>query len=97
MIHVISLVQEGGVEGRVLFFSWECLESLAEAWVNSGCWVRGTNYNCPGIRGVLVKTLAPCKKSYYQPRQHIKKQRHYFASKDLSSQSYGFSSSHVEM
>ena len=32
-----------------------------------------------------------------QPRQHIKKQRHYFAKKDLSSQSYGFSSSHVQM
>ena len=30
-----------------------------------------------------------------QPRQHIKKQRHYFADKGLSSQSYGFSSSHV--
>ena len=30
-----------------------------------------------------------------QPRQHIKKQRHYFANKDPSSQSYGFSSSHV--
>ena len=29
------------------------------------------------------------------PRQHIKKQRHYFASKGLSSESYGFSSSHV--
>ena len=29
------------------------------------------------------------------PRQHIKKQRHYFANKGLSSQSYGFSSSHV--
>ena len=39
--------------------------------------------------------LAPWKKSYDQPRQHIKKQRHYFAIKDLSSQSYGFSSSHV--
>jgi len=33
--------------------------------------------------------------SYDQPRQHIKKQRHYFADKDLSSQSYGFSNSHV--
>ena len=32
-----------------------------------------------------------------QPRQHIKKQRHYFAAKGLSSQSYGFSSSHVWM
>ena len=36
-------------------------------------------------------------KSYDQHRQHIKKQRHYFANKGLSSQSYGFSSSHVCM
>ena len=35
------------------------------------------------------------KKSYDQPRQHIKKQRHYFANKCPSSQSYGFSSSHA--
>ena len=41
--------------------------------------------------------LTPWKKSYDQPRQHIKKQRHYFANKDLSSQSYGFSSSPVWM
>ena len=34
---------------------------------------------------------------YHQPREHIKKQRHYFANKDPSSQSYGFSSSHVWM
>ena len=37
----------------------------------------------------------PWKKSYDQPREHIQKQRHYFASKGPSSQSYGFSSSHV--
>ena len=36
-------------------------------------------------------------KSYAQPRQHIKRQRHYFANKGLSSQSYGFSSSNVWM
>ena len=39
--------------------------------------------------------LAPWKKSYGKPRQHIKRQRHYFGDKVLSSQSYGFSSSHV--
>ena len=44
-----------------------------------------------------IKMLAPWKKSYDQPRQHIKKQRHYFANKGPSSQSYGFSSSHVWM
>ena len=43
------------------------------------------------------KTLAPWKQSYDQPRQHIKKQRHYFANKSPSSKSYGFSSSHVWM
>ena len=41
--------------------------------------------------------LAPWKKNYNKPRQHIKKQRHYFANKGPSSQSYGFSSSHVWM
>ena len=41
--------------------------------------------------------LAPWKKSYEQPRQHIKKQRHYFTNKGLSSRSYGFSSSYVWM
>ena len=41
--------------------------------------------------------LTPWKKNYEQPRQHIKKQRHYFANKGLSSQSYGFSSSQIWM
>ena len=41
--------------------------------------------------------LAPWKESYDQTRQHIKKQRHYFANKGPSNQSYGFSSSHVWM
>ena len=43
------------------------------------------------------KMLAPWKKSYDQSRQHIKKKRHYFTNKGPSSQSYGFSSSHVWM
>ena len=41
--------------------------------------------------------LTPWKKSYDQSRQHIKKQRHYFANKGPYSQGYGFSSSHVWM
>ena len=45
----------------------------------------------------MKKTFAPWKKSCDQPRQHIKKQRHYFADKGPSSQSCGFSSSHVWM
>ena len=39
--------------------------------------------------------LAPWKKSYDKPREHIKKQRHYFVNKHPSNQSYGFSSSHI--
>ena len=42
-----------------------------------------------------IKTLVPWRKNYDQPRQHIKKQRHYFANKGPSSQGYGFSSSHI--
>ena len=41
--------------------------------------------------------LTPWKQSYDQPRQHIKKQRHYFANKSPYCQGYGFSSGHVWM
>ena len=44
-----------------------------------------------------IKTLAPWKKSYDKPKQHIKKQRHCFTNTGSSSQSYGFSSGHVWM
>ena len=44
-----------------------------------------------------MKLKAPWKESYDQPRQHIKKQRYYFANKGPSSQGYGFSSAHVWM
>ena len=44
-----------------------------------------------------LKDISSFKESHDQPRQHIKKQRHYFADKGPSSQSYGFSSSYVFM
>ena len=44
-----------------------------------------------------LKTLPPWKKNYDQPRQCIKRQRHYFADQRLYSQSYGFSSGQVWM
>ena len=44
-----------------------------------------------------IKTLTSWKESYDQPRQHIKKQRHYFANKGPSSQGCGFSTGHVWM
>ena len=44
-----------------------------------------------------LKDACSLEENYDQTRQHIKKQRHYFANKSPSSQSYGFSSSHVWM
>ena len=42
-----------------------------------------------------LKMLTPWKKSYDEPRQHIRKQRHFFANKCPTSQNYGFFSSHI--
>ena len=49
------------------------------------------------IAAMKLKDACSLGKNYDQPRQHIKIQRHYFANKGLSSQSYGFSSSHAWM
>ena len=45
----------------------------------------------------IKKTVAPWKKSYDKPKQHIKKQRYHFAEKGPPSQSCGFAHSHVWM
>ena len=57
----------------------------------------GSKITADGDCSHEIKMLALWKKGYDQPRQHIKKQRHYFANKGLSSKSYGFSISHVWM
>ena len=57
----------------------------------------GSKITADGDCSHEIKTLTPWKGSYDQPRQHIKKQRHCFVNKGLSSQGYGFSSSHVRM
>ena len=59
--------------------------------------LRGSKITADGDCSHEIKMLAPWKESYDQPRWHIKEQRHYFANKGPSSQSYGFSSSHVWM
>ena len=51
---------------------------------------------CP-LPAIYLSGINPWKESYDTPRQHIKKQRHRFANKDLSSQNYGFPSSHVQI
>ena len=49
------------------------------------------------IAAMKLKDTYSWKESYDQPRQHIKKQSHYFANKGPSSQGYGFFSGHVQM
>ena len=68
-------------------------------------WGNGEKFYFGGAPKSLQMVTKPMKskdaccleESYDQPRQHIKKQRHYFANKGPSSQSNGFSSSHVWM
>ena len=57
----------------------------------------GSKITADGGCGHEIKTLTPWKKSYDKPIQHIKKQRHCFVDKSPSSQSYGFSSTHIWM
>ena len=57
----------------------------------------GSKITADGDCSHEIKTLTPWKESYDQPRQHIKKQRHYFVNKGASSQGYVFSSSRVWM
>ena len=57
----------------------------------------GSKITADGDCSHEIKTLASWKKSCDKPRYHIKKQRHHFANKGLHGQSYGFSSSHVQM
>ena len=57
----------------------------------------GSRITADGDCSHEIKTLTTWKESYDQPRQHVKKQRHYFANKAPSTQGYGFSSAHVWM
>ena len=73
--------------------SWEIDGETVETVSDFIFW--GSKITADGDCSHEIKTLVPWKKSYDQPRQHIKNQRHYFANKGLSSQGYGFSSGHI--
>ena len=75
--------------------SWEIDGGTVETVADFIFW--GSKITADGDCSHEIKRLTPWKESYDQPRQHLKKQRHYFVNKDLSSQGYGFSSSHVWM
>ena len=64
---------------------------------NSGFLLLGAPKSLQMVTAAMKLRDTPWKESYDQPRQHIKKQRHFFVNKGLSSQGYGFSSGHVWM
>ena len=68
---------------------WETMETVTDFILG------GSKITADGNCSHEIKALAPWKKTYDQPRQHIKKQRYYFADKDPASHTYGFSNSHV--
>ena len=71
---------------------------MGEQWKQCQTLVLGLQNHCRWwLQPGNWKMLTPWKESYDQLRQHIKKQRHYFANNGLSSQGYGFSSSHVRI
>ena len=70
---------------------------MGKQWKQSKTLFWGAPKSLQMIAAMKFKTLTPWKESYDQPRQHIKKQRHYFANKGPSSQGNGFSSGHVWM
>jgi len=82
--------------------SFRIWNSSTNSWGNSGnsgwLYFGGlSNYLRWWLQPWNEKMFTPWKESYDQPRQHIKKQRRYFANKSPSSQNYGFSSGHVWM
>ena len=75
--------------------SWQIDGEIVETVSNFIFW--GSKITADGDYSHEIETLTPWKESYDQPRQLVKKQRHYFANKGPSNQCYDFSSSHVWM
>ena len=88
-------IQKTKIMASVFITSWQIDGETVETVIDFI--LGGSKITADGDCSHEIKTLTPWKESYDQPRQHIKKQRHYFANKGPSSQSYGFSSSHVWM
>ena len=75
--------------------SWEIDGETVETVSDFIFW--GSKITADGDCSHEIKRCLLLERKVDQPRQHIKKQRHYFANKGPSSQGYGFSSGHVWM
>ena len=87
-------IQETKIMASSLITPWQIEGETVKHWLTLFLWA-------PKSLQMVIAAMklkdAYSLESYDQPRQHIKKQRHYFVNKGLSSQGYGFSSSHVWM
>ena len=96
LFNMLSIVHKTKIMASGPITSWEIDGETVETVVDFI--FLGSKITADGDFNHEIKmTFTPQKESYDQPRQHIKKQRHYFANKGPSSQSYGFSSGHVWM
>ena len=85
-------IQKTKIMASGLITSWQIDVETASDFI-----FLGSKITADGDCSHEIKTLTSWKESYDQPRQHIKKQRHYFAKKGPSSQGSGFPSGHVWM
>ena len=88
-------IQKTKIIASSLITSWQIDGERMET--ETGFIFLGLKITADGDCSREIKMLTPRKESYDQLRQHIKKQRHYFANKGPSSQGYGFSCGHVWM
>ena len=82
-------IQKTNIMASGPFTSWQIDGETGETVADFIFW--GSEITADSDCSHEIKTLVPWKKSYHQPRQHIKNQRHYFVNKGLSSQGYVFS------
>ena len=88
-------IQKTKIMASGLITSWE-IDGETEETVADFIFL-GSKITADGNCSHEIKRHLLFGRSYDQPRHHIKRQRHYFTNKGLSSQSYGFSCSHVWM
>ena len=70
---------------------------MGKQWKQWRLYFLGSQITAGGDYSHEIKRWCSLKENYDKPRQHIRKQRHYFINKGLSSRSHDFSSSHVRM
>ena len=89
---ITDLMDTSLSELRELVMDREALRAAIHGVAKSQTWLSNwteLKISADGDWSHEIKMFAPCKKSYDQPRKHVKKQKHYFSNNSPSSQNYG--------